>query len=254
MLCPDSPSRCKRPTRLILFAFLAIFPAQVLMAQNTYDLDDLGERQALLNLSISEETMVQQDLLSAVLQFMVRGPDSTALQHQVNQAMTRAVDSLDQQPGIEVQTQQYHVHPVYNRRDDPEALENPTWQAQQSLSLSGLDSTAVLAAVAKLQAQGLQVQHLGYSLSPNAYRQASESLLEAAIASLQRKAQQTAQLLGKEQARIIELSLNDSPNHGFRGMSVARASADSAEMAPPVAEPGRTTVTVSVSARVLIGP
>ncbi|MEE4297441.1 MAG: SIMPL domain-containing protein [Wenzhouxiangella sp.] len=224
------------------------------MAQNTYDLDDLDEGQVLLNLSVSEETQIQQDLLSAVLQFMVRGPDSTALQNEVNQRMTQALDTLGKAEGLDYQTQQYHVHPVYSRRDDPEALEKPIWQAQQGLRLSSLDSPAVLAAVAELQAQGLQVQHLGYSLSPAAHRQASEALLEAAIASLQRKAQQTAQLLGKQRADIIELSLNDSPGHGLRTMSMARASADSAEMAPPVAEPGRTTVTVSVSARALISP
>ncbi len=244
----------RRASRMLLLLFLAILPVQLLMAQNTFDLDDLDEGQVLLNLSVSEDVQVQQDLLSAVLQFTVRGPDSTALQHQVNQAMTQALEILGETDGVDYQTQQYQVHPVYSRRDDPEALEQPIWQAQQSLRLSSLDSPAVLGAVAELQARGLQVQHLGYSLSPAAHRQASESLLEAAIASLQRKAQQTAQLLGKQQAEIIELSLNDGPNHGLRAMSVARTSADSAEMATPVAEPGRTTVTVSVSARALISP
>lgn len=254
MLIVDSNCLGKHLRGLALLGLLAVFPGHSLMAQNTYDLDDLDEGQVLLNLSISESVEVQQDLLSAVLQFMVRGPDSTALQRQVNQAMTGALDSLGQTEGIEYQTQQYHVHPLYSGREDPETLAQPIWQAQQSLRLSGLESTAVLAAVAELQAQGLQVQHLGYSLSAEAHRTASESLLEVAIASLQRRAQHSAELLGKQQARIIELSLNDSPNHGLRSMAMAPAMADSAAMPTPVAEPGTTTVSVSLSARALISP
>ena len=245
---------CQLAFRLVLLVLLTAVPMAALLAQNTYDLDDLDEGQVLLNLSVSEAAEVPQDLLSAVLQFIARGPDSTALQHEVNQAMTKALNRLGEIDGIDYHTQQYHVHAVYSQGDSREALENPTWQAQQSLRLSGLDNAVVLAAVAELQAQGLMVQHLGYSLSADAYRQAHEQLLEAAIASLQRRAEQVALLLGKQQSELIELSLNDGSNPGLRSLSMARASPDSLEMAPPVAEPGRTTVTVSISARALISP
>jgi hypothetical protein len=45
-----------------------------------------------------------------------------------------------------------------------------------------------------------------------------------------------------------------SSSLGLRGMSMARFSTDASEMVPPVAEPGKSTVTVSVSARALVGP
>ena len=254
MTSADSLLPGKHLIRLTLFFWLGLLPLQSLMAQNTYDLDDLEDGQLLLNLSISETAEVEQDLLVAVLQFMVRGPDSTALQREVNQAMTKALDSLRGKEGIDYQTQQYHVRPLHSQHDGPETLENPIWQAQQSLQLSGQDSVAVLAAVTQLQAQGLGVQQLSYSLSPGNYRKFSASLLETAISNLQGSAQRSAELLGKQHARIIELSLNESPNHGMRSRFMAAANADSAQMVTPVAEPGTTTVTVSVSARVLIGP
>lgn len=254
MMLFDSFNRRTRRGSLALVAIVGLFYAQTLMAQNTYDLDDLGDGQVLLNLSVSEEVQVIQDLLSAVLQFMVRGPDSTALQREVNQAMTQALEILGNEEGLEFHTQQYHVHPVYGRNDDAQAHVEPIWQAQQSVRVSSLDAATVLAVVAQLQSRGFQMQQLEYSLSSAAHREASDALLEAAIARLQHKAQHVAQLLGKSQANIIEVSLNDSPALGLRGMSMARFSTDAADIAPPVAEPGKSTVTVAVSARALISP
>src|SRR5690606_7225728 len=111
---------------------------------------------------------------------------------------------------------------------------------------------ALLALVGELQANGLVVTSLYYSLSAERYEEVADGLMNAALVKLQNRADQAAQGLGKGSAQLVEVSLDGSPNFAFRERQVAYAMAADAAVAPPVAEPGQTQVSLTVSARAVL--
>lgn len=237
---------------LFMMVSLAICSTGAL-AQNEFDLSSLASGQILLNLSINEETEVDQDQLTSVLQFTTRGRDQVALQNEVNEAMTAALALLEESEDLDYSTQQYHVYPIEppgaTRRD----AETPVWQAQQSIRISSSNSTELLEITGELQAAGLHLTSLSYSLSPEKYQEISDSMLDSALQNLQRRADEAASALNKGSAELIEISLNHSQNIPYRREAMMAMASDMA-MTTPVAEPGKSTVSLNISARALLSP
>ena len=155
--------------------------------------------------------------------------------------------------GVEYFTTQYQGYVVDAGRPSRTDVENPVWRAQQEVALTSLDSDALLEVMGKLQAAGLVVTSQYYSLSPERYEEVAASLMQDALAKLQARANEAAQGLGKRSAELIEVSLDGSPNFAFRERAVMM-SMDAAAMVPPVAVPGETQVSMTVSARALLSP
>jgi predicted secreted protein len=244
-----------RSSRISLFSLvLSCLISTQLSAQNNFDLDELDDGQLLLNLSASEETEVDQDTLNASLQIVVQGRDRVAAQNEVNAAMTKALEYLEQSSGVEYSTQQYHVYTVEAGRPSRSDIENPVWRAQQSIQLNSKDSTTLLELAGQLQSQGFTLNNLSYSLSSERYEEVSDSLMAAALVKLQNRASQAAEALGKSKAEMIEVNINGSQNMYFRAQPMMMEMAADSGFSNPVAEPGKTQVSLSVSARALVSP
>ena len=125
--------------------------------------------------------------------------------------------------------------------------------AQQEVALTSLDSDALLEVMGALQSAGLVVTSQYYSLSAQRYEEVAAELMQDALAKLQSRANEAAAGLGKGKAELIEVSLDGSPNFAFRERGTLMAM-DAAAMAPPVAVPGETQVSMTVSARALLSP
>lgn len=228
-------------------------PTTTLLAQNQLNLGQLQPGQLALNLSASERQDVAQDTLNATLQFTAQGRDKVALQDQVNKAMQRALDLLKGTQGIDYQTSSYQV---YIAQSEPGRfnVSNPVWRAQQSLQMESLDSAALLDVTGQLQGLGLTISNMYYSLSTEQYEKVAAELTGKVLQTLQARADAAAAALNKGKAELVEVSLDGNSNFvAFRrgGFDMA---AMSAEMAPPVADPGETEVTVNVSARAILSP
>lgn len=223
-------------------------------AQNNYELGTLNPGQILLNLEASEQIEVEQDTLHATLIYAAQGRDRIALQNEVNRKMTEALALLED-GDVEYATQQYHVYQIQAGRPTRADIDNPVWRAQQGVMLTSQDSAALLELAAELQGMGLTMGSLNYSLSPARYEQVSDSLMEAALMKLRNRADTTAGTLGKSRAELVEVTLNASNNFFARGAPMMAMRAEAAmDMATPVAEPGMTTVMISVSARAVLSP
>jgi len=223
-------------------------------AQNNFDLDILAPGEILLNLSASEQREVEQDTLHASLYYAARGRDRAELQDEVNRVMAEVLQLLEDSD-LEYSTQQYYVHQVQTGRPTRAETENPLWRAQQGVQLTSGDSAALLDMAAELQGRGLTMSGLNYSLSPERREQVSDALLEAALQKLGDRARAAADTLGKSRAELIEVSINGSDNNVYRPMSTMAMRSEAAmDVATPVAEPGITTVTLSVSARAILSP
>lgn len=246
-----------KPT-LVLFA--SILAALLLatgtsaFAQNEFSLGTLQPGQLLLNLSASEQQDVAQDTLNASLQYSAQGRDRTLLQDEVNTAMRKALDILEDADGVEFFTTQYQVYVIDAGRPTRTDVENPVWRAQQEVALNSMDSDALLEVMGLLQAAGLVVTSQYYSLSAAKYEEVAAGLMQAALAKLQNRADEAAKGLGKSRAELVEVSLDGSPNFAYRERAVVAYAMDASAMAPPVAAPGETQVSMSVSARAVLSP
>jgi len=220
-----------------------------LLAQNQFNLNELQTGQLVLNLSATEQLSVDQDTLNVYMQYSAQGRNTSALQNEVNEAMREALKILEATDNIEYSTQHYHVYNMQGRNN-----QNPTWRAQQSIQMSSINAEALLVVTARLQQLGLTVNSMNYSLSSEKYEEVSDSLMNAALQKLQARANEAASTLNKATAALVEVSLNGGNNQLFRGAMASMAMDSMESMAVPVAEPGTTQVSLTVSARALLSP
>ena len=220
-----------------------------LLAQNQFNLNELQTGQLVLNLSATEQLSVDQDTLNVYMQYSAQGRNTSALQNEVNEAMREALKILEATDNIEYSTQQYHVYNMQGRNN-----QNPTWRAQQSIQMSSINAEALLVVTARLQQLGLTLNSMNYSLSSEKYEEVSDSLMNAALQKLQARANEAASTLNKATAALVEVSLNGGNNQLFRGAMASMAMDSMESMAVPVAEPGTTQVSLTVSARALLSP
>ncbi|MCB9996574.1 MAG: SIMPL domain-containing protein [Rhodospirillales bacterium] len=229
-------------------------------AQDYQTILNIPAGQTLVNLSATERAEVEQDLLIATLRFEAENEDPKALQNRINEVMTKAVDTAKKYKGVKVTTQQYYVHPYdydpdprpYNKGERPK-LER-TWRGNQGIQIKGTAADEVLELTGTLQDMGLTMNGLNYTLSPELMEQTHESLLEAALQKLTAKADRAAKALGKSSSDLREVNVDmgggfPQPQPMMRGMAM---SAEMAPMAAPVASPGESTITLTVSARAML--
>jgi predicted secreted protein len=228
--------------------------ASAVLAQNTLSLGELPPGSLVLNLSASEQRDIEQDTLTAVLEYVEQGRDQVALQDKISQVMQRSLALARAIESIQVQSGGNQVYQVQNTPGIFSA-DNPVWRAQQSIQVSGMDSAVLLELVGKLQSSGLSIINLYYSLSPTRHEQVAGELTTMLLQTLQQRATLAGQALGKTHAELIEVSLDGQGGVPLARQAYAMAGmAMDALIATPAAEPGQTTVTVSVSARAILSP
>jgi len=238
----------------VLLVPLLVLPVQ---AQNQLNLGQLQAGQLALNLNLTEQAQADQDTLNAALQFVAQGRDRRALQEEVNRAMAAALELIRKNPDINSSTSYYHVQLVQTGRPTRTDIDNPVYRAQQGVQLESKDSAALLELLGTLQAEGLTLSGLHYSLSDAEYERIAGELLQSALSKLQSRAQDAAAALGKSKAELVEVSMDGSPNFmapQYRMASLAMSSELGVDYAAPVAEPGETNISVSVSARAVLSP
>ena len=225
-------------------------------SQSSFDLTKLDSGQLLLNLDETEVVSVEQDILNASLSYSAQGNEKISLQNEVNKNMAAGLEIIDSVSGLEYSTGQYYVYAINSGMQSQNGTGIPVWRAQQGIKLSSSNSSQLLEIVRQLQAAGLVVNRLSYSLSDQASMQASESLLSIVLSRLERKARDTADLLGKNIFSLIEVTIRENGNKGFEPrMEMMRASqVDSQQFEQPSAVPGQSEVSLSVSAKALLSP
>ena len=237
-----------------LLSLWCLATPSLLLAQNQLDLGSLQPGQLVLNLSATEQQEISQDTLNATVGFSVQGRNQATLQGEVNAAIAKALAAAKAVDAVNVQTGYYQVYQVQN---DPGVFnaDNPVWRAQQSIQLDSLQAPALLALIGDLQAQGLTVANLWYTLSTERYEEVAAALTTQVLQTLQQRAESAGKALGKPVAALIEVSLDGNANVPMmrEAYALARSAVDMT-VTTPSAEPGETTVSVSVSARAILSP
>jgi len=227
-----------------IFALLAVLACA---ASALADPPPPAAEPTVLHLSQTADRKLTRDVLHVELRAEKTGADPQTVEAAINQSMAKALTQAKQTPGIDVETGPYSV----DRETPPNAP--PRWRGSQTLFLGGADADALLKLAGVLQTQGLVMSNLGYEASSKTVRSTEDELTAEALSGLARRAAAVAQQL--------HLSVL-----GYRALTVGNAQVDGgvmprmafsqptgvASVPPPVAEPGNTTVRITVTAEILL--
>lgn len=221
----------------------------------------LPEGQTILNIAATERTEIQQDLLIASLRIEKDGADAKAVQGEINALMTKALAAAKAVETVKVSTGQYYVYrndpnPLPYKDEKPATDQPVTWRGSQSLDLQSTSADALLKLAGELQDMGLIMGGLTYTLSPEKADAAKDALMEKALAKVTARAERAAKALGKGSMALVEINVDAADNiiqpyQMMRGMAMSGAAE---KMDAPVAEPGQSEITLTVSARALLKP
>lgn len=230
-------------------AALILTPFAPAMADDGLHLPPEGH--TLLNLSASERVTMPQDTLMASLRIETKSADTAKIQNEINAAMEKAVAEAKKVKGVKVSTGSYYV---YEQQVDERTK---IWLGQQTIELESKDSAALLKLTGDIQKMGFLMNGLNYTLSVEKTEEVRDELMVKALDKLKKKAEMVTKALGKTGYELTDVNVDGgSPVMPMYKAMAMRDSAGSAEMAmaPPVAEPGETDVTLTVSARALLKP
>lgn len=204
----------------------------------------------VLHLSQSAERQIPRDRIRVDMRTERTADDPRAVEGQINARMAKAVATAHETPGITAATGSYTVYRIMPPRGGP-----PQWTGAQSLSLTGPDAGALLKLAGQLEAAGLVMSNLAYEVSRATVRGTEDALTAEALVGLQRRAAAIAQQLHLVVAGYRDLTVgNAQGDQGPRPFFAAAAAATRAAMPAPVGAPGEATVSVAVSADILLAP
>ena len=202
--------------------------------------------QGVVSLSASASVEVVRDLLTITLSTTREGADAATVQSQLKQALDAALAEAKRaaRPGqLEVQTGNFSISPRYTNKGASNG-----WQGSAELVLEGRDMQAIGQLTGRITT--LTISRVGYNLSRELREKSEGEVAARAIGRYRAKAADYARQFGYTGYTIREVSVGTNESPPFRpAMMQARSLAVGSEEALPV-EPGKGTVTVSVSGTV----
>lgn len=210
-------------------------------------------RDNVVSFSTTATRELVQDLIQITLQARQEGAVAAEVQAQLKQQLEGALAEARKAAvpgGMDVRTGGFHLSPRYTNNGRVNG-----WQGQAQLVLEGTDMARISQTAGKLNA--LQITSVSYGLS-RALRESQESeLTSQAIARFRERAQRIAADFGQRGFSLGEVSVS-STDPGFEGRPVLMAArAKTMEMmadAPVPVEPGKGTLSVTVSGQVRLTP
>jgi len=213
--------------------------------------------QNVINLSAEASREVPQDLIAITLAATREGADAAAMQGQLRQVLDAALAEARKaaRPGaVEVRTGGFNLSPRYATKPGTAPVISG-WQGRAELVIEGSDTAAISALAGRLSS--LTVARVGYGLSREARDRVEAEVAAQAIGRFKDRAEAHARQFGFASYSLREVSVNGGESGGPAPAPMFRAAAAPmsamAEQAQPV-EPGKTTVTVSVSGSIQLSP
>lgn len=205
---------------------------------------DTEPRYNRASFSVSATADVENDTLVAVLAAQRDGSSARQLAGEVNEVMAWALAKAKAAAGIKVQTLDYQTSPIYQKNTVT------GWRVSQSLRLEGQDTAAVSELVGVLQ-ERLNLQHVGYEVSPQRRKETEDRLIGEAIGAFEARAKRVADGLKRRGYRLVQMNVDSgglpAPLPRYRAMPSAMAEVAAA---PPAIEAGTQTITVGVSGEI----
>lgn len=217
-------------TALLAYLFLAAvgnaLPAEEPLRYNVVDLQAEAQRE------------IQNDLMTASLYVEQSGENPARVSNSVNIIVNEALRVAGDVKNVKARTEGYQTYPVYGKNKLLEA-----WRVRSEIRLESKDFSALSNLIGKLQST-LQLSYLGFTVSPEARRQAENELIAEAISNFRGRADIVKQSLKGREFKIRRMSVNTS---GFHPRPVLARGIAAQEVAAPNVEGGTSQVTVNVN-------
>ncbi len=194
----------------------------------------------LVNFSAQAEREVPNDTMTAVLAVESEGSDPTALAEGVNRAMREALRIAAGYPGVKAKSLNYQSFPIYDK------ARITRWRVRQELRLEGPDFAKTSELIGKLQST-LVVTGMSVGLSPEARKQAENSLVAEALAAFHERARIVREAQKAGGYRVKDLQVATGGGMQPRMYAAQRGGVAASAMAPPAVEPGASTIQVTIS-------
>ncbi|WP_338332345.1 SIMPL domain-containing protein [Acetobacter sp. LMG 32666] len=156
-----------------------------------------------LEIHATGTTQAAPDKLSARFRAESQNKNAASAQRDVNAVVKKATDEAAKNTDIKAAVLQYSV---YETR--PEKA-RPYWTASQTLSFSATDGKSLLPLAGQLQAQGLILEGLDWSLSDEKRQSLFLDAEKQTVAELKKQADTLAASLGLHVARFTQISVSD---------------------------------------------
>lgn len=194
-----------------------------------------------------------QDLLIVTLQANREGTQAAEVQAGLKQLLEAALleaRKSAQAQAMDVRTGSFSVQPRYNSTGRVNG-----WQGSAQLILEGTDVARITQATGRLNQ--LNVINVSYGLSRGLREQYESALTSQAIARFKTRASQIASDFGLKSYSLGDVSVS-STDPGFEPrpymLQAMRAKSIEAADAPLPVEPGKGTLSVTVSGQVVLTP
>lgn len=201
------------------------------------------------------QLQLPNDEALASFYYEVQDADARKAQTQVNARVAEGIAALKRaDPRAQVESAGYQSYPVYTQA--PGVTPRITgWRVRQTVSLRTTDLERLASTVQAGQGL-LALGSLQFQLSRAAREKAEAQLIERAVANVQARVAAAASALGvpAERVRIEELSFGRRDEFVPPQPMMMRAAMADGVAAPPVLEPGQSTESLPVTARVRFLP
>ncbi len=202
--------------------------------------EDVPDRR--VGFSVERSREVANDWVTAVLSVSHEDPKAAEVAARINRDMSWAMGLAKAKAAVRTRSGGYSTYPVH----DPKRGDVRNWRGVQEIVLESGDVSAVTALVGELQ-ERLQVQSLGFSVSPERRRKIEEELVSEALQAFQERAELVRKSFGAGGYRLVEVQVGSSGAAPPPVRPMMRTMAAQAEMMPPAVEGGTSEISVSAS-------
>jgi len=192
--------------------------------------------------SVERSREVANDWVTAVLSVTHEDPSAAAVAARINGDMGWALGLAKGRSTVRTQTGGYSTQPV----SDPRRGNVRHWRGVQQLVLESGDVGALTALVGELQAR-LQLESLGFSVSPERRREVESELVAEVIQAYQTRAELVSKSFGASGHRLVEVQIGTGGGVPMPMRPMLRMMAAEAEMAPPAVEGGTSRIDATAS-------
>ena len=228
------------PSREILFAAIALAVAGLGLGFPAAAAEDAPDRR--VGFSVERSREVANDWVTAVLSVSHEDPKAAEVASRINRDMSWAMGLAKARSAIRTRSGGYSTYPVH----DPQRGDVRHWRGAQELVLESGDVDAVTALVGELQ-ERLQVQSLGFSVSPERRRKIEAELVAEALQAFQERAELVRKTFAASGYRLVEVHVGTGGGAPPPVGPMMRTMAADAEMMPPAVEGGTSEIQVSAS-------
>ena len=155
-----------------------------------------------VSFNVFAEREVANDWTTGTIGTTASGSDPAELAARVNKQMTEALAIAKQAKGVKVTSGAYNTYPEYG-----DGNRIVRWQASQDLILESPETGAVANLLGKLQAKGLLLRGISFSVSRETQRKLEDELVAEAIAAFRARASLVAKSFGKTSYGLISVNV-----------------------------------------------